>query len=105
MGRPAELSQRLGFDLANPFTRYVELPAHLLESMLLAYTDSEAHAQDALLPRGQAREQVGDHIAKVPVHGEVDGLNGAFILDEVAALAVILVPDRAARERAAPLKS
>ena len=94
MGRLAELAQCLRFNLSDSLTGNVELPADLLERMLLADPDSEAHSQDAFLPGGQAREKVGNHIAKIAVNRKVQGLDGTFILDEVSPLAVILVANR-----------
>ena len=45
-----QLAQRLGLDLADTLTGYVELLADLLEGAGMAVLDAEAQAQD-LFPR------------------------------------------------------
>src|SRR6476660_9356640 len=52
-GGVPELPQRLRLDLADPFPRHVAGAADLLEGVLRAVADSEAHLQDLLLSRRQ----------------------------------------------------
>src|SRR5262252_377969 len=51
--RMAELAQRLRLDLPDPLAGDVEGAADLLERVLGAVADAEAHLQDLLLSRGQ----------------------------------------------------
>jgi hypothetical protein len=46
----AELAQRLGFDLANPFARHTEFPADLFQRPAPAVVEPEAQLQHPALP-------------------------------------------------------
>ena len=67
-----ELADRLGLDLADAFTRHVELLAHFFQRVVGAHLDAEAHAQHLGLARGQAVEDVFDHIAQAGLHRGLD---------------------------------
>src|SRR5208282_170777 len=54
-----EFAQRLGFDLADALAGHRELLADLFERVVRVHADSEAHAQDPLLARGQGRQNPG----------------------------------------------
>ena len=51
----AQLAQRLGFDLSNPFARHRELLADFFQCAVGPLSDAEAHAQDLLFARRQRR--------------------------------------------------
>src|SRR5271169_1188499 len=49
----AQLAQRLGFDLANPFACHRELLADFFQRVIGLLPDAEAHPQDLLIARRQ----------------------------------------------------
>ena len=59
----AQLAERLGLDLADPLAGHLEVLAHLLEGVVRALADAEAHlaaraprgARASPAPRGSAR--------------------------------------------------
>src|SRR3954470_24726554 len=92
--RMLELAQRLGLDLADTLARHRELLADLFQRVVGVHADAEAHAQDALLARGQRREDAGRCFAKIALDRGVDRQDGVLVLDEVAEVGVLLVADR-----------
>src|SRR5712691_683202 len=51
-----QLSQRLGFNLADALARHRELLADLLQRVVGIHADAESHAKNALLARGERGE-------------------------------------------------
>ena len=89
----AQLAQGLGFDLADPLARDVELLADLLERVRLAVDQTEAHAQHLLLPRRQRGQDFLELLAQQGIGGLLRRLGGLVVLDEVAEMAVFLLAD------------
>ncbi len=89
-----QLAQRLGFDLADALARDVELLAHFFQRVVGAHLDAEAHAQHLGFARGQAVEDVLDHVAQAGLHGRFDRRGVVAVLDEVAQVAVVVVANR-----------
>src|SRR3546814_14889682 len=54
--RVLQLAQRLRLDLADALARHAELLADLFERVVGVHSDAEAHAQHALLARGERSE-------------------------------------------------
>ena len=73
-----QLSQCLGFNLANAFTRYRELLANFFQRMVGVHADAEAHAQHALFARCQRGEHAGCCFAQVALNGGIQRQN-AFL--------------------------
>src|SRR6202047_3194610 len=61
----AQLAQRLGFDLSNPFARDGELLADLFEGAVGLLPDAEAHAQDLFFAWRQRRQYLARLLAQV----------------------------------------
>jgi hypothetical protein len=59
----AQLAQRLGFDLSNPFARDGELLADLFEGAVGLLPDAEAHPQDLLFAWRQRRQYLARLLA------------------------------------------
>src|SRR3989337_4601139 len=91
--RVAELAEGLGLDLPDPLAGHGEVLADLLERVLAAIRQPEAEPQHLLLARGQR----GQHLVRLlPEREADDGLHGRdhlLVLDEVAEVAVLLLPD------------
>src|ERR1700722_3972461 len=73
--RMLQLAQRLRLDLAYSFTRQLELLADFFQSMVGVHSDSEAHAQYALLARRQGRLNTCRRFAQVGLDRRVDRQN------------------------------
>jgi hypothetical protein len=88
----AELAERLRLDLTDALAGDLEALTDLLESVLGAVADAEAHLDDALLA-GRERLQEGLRLLL-----EVDDVLGrghrGAVLDEVLQMRVFLLPDR-----------
>src|SRR3546814_6488987 len=82
--RVLQLAQRLRLDLADALARHAELLTDLFERMVGVHPDAEAHAQDALLARGERGEDAGDRFLEVRLHRGVDRDDRIFVLDEIA---------------------
>src|SRR6266700_7062148 len=67
-----QLSQRLGFDLADALARHRELLADLFQRVIGVHADAEAHAQHALLARRERGEHPGRGFAQVRLDGGID---------------------------------
>ena len=89
----AQLAQGLGFDLADPLARDVELLADLLERVRLAVDQTKAHAQHLLLPRRQRGQDFLELLAQQGIGGLLRRLRRLVVLDEVAEMAVFLLAD------------
>src|ERR1700730_6386077 len=70
--RGTELTQRLGFDLANPFARDVEFLADLFERVLTLTANSETKPDDLLFFRREGLENVRGLVANIGID---DGVN------------------------------
>ena len=62
--------------------------------MIGIHPDAEAHAQHALLPWGQRGQNAGRGFLQVFLNGAVQRQDGVLVFDEIAKLAVFLIPDR-----------
>src|SRR5215831_10314635 len=93
-GRVPQLPQRLGFDLPDPLARYVERASDFLERVLRAVADSEAHLQDLLLAGGQRLQHPPRLVLKVRHEDRVDRRKDLPVLDEIAQMRILFLPDR-----------
>src|SRR6266571_4850643 len=92
--RVLQLAQRLGLDLADALSRDRELLADLFQRLIGVHPDAEAHAQHALLARGERGEHPRCRLAQVRLDGGVDRRHRVLVLDEVAEVRILLVADR-----------
>src|SRR5215210_3504054 len=79
-----QLAQGLRLDLADALAGHRELLADLLEGVVGVHADAEAHAQHALLARGQRCENARRGLTKIALDRRVDGQDRVLVLDEVA---------------------
>src|SRR5271156_2817163 len=89
----AQLAQRLGFDLPNPFARHGELFADLFQRVIGLLPDAEAHAQDLPLTWRERRQRLARLFAQVALDRGLHRRGRQLILDEVAERALLLVAD------------
>src|SRR5262245_22154726 len=89
-----ELAERLRLDLADALARDVEGAADLLERVLGAVADAEAHLQDLLLARRQGLEDAPRLLLQVRYEHRVDRREHAAVLDEVAQMRILFLADR-----------
>jgi len=89
-----EFAQCFGFNLANALARHVELLADFFKRVIAGHFDTKTHTQHLGLSRCKAVQNVLDHIAKASLHGGLHWCSVGGILDEVAQMAVVIVPDR-----------
>src|SRR6185437_4590623 len=92
--RVAELAERLRLDLADALAGHLEVLADLLEGVIALLADAEAHAQDLLLARRQGLEHLPRLLGEVHVDHRLGRREHALVLDEVAEMRVLLLPDR-----------
>src|SRR6266496_5753054 len=88
-----QLAERLGLDLADALAGDREALAHLLEGVLGAVAQPEAHLDDPLLAGGQGLEQRLRLLLEVDVDHGLGGRDHVAVLDEVAQMRVLLLPD------------
>src|SRR5690606_19532207 len=91
--RVLQLAERLRLDLTDAFAGHAELLADFLERMVGVHADAEAHAENALLARGERRQYARHRFLEVRLHRGVDRDHRVLVLDEIAEVAVFLVPD------------
>src|SRR5512143_3116701 len=89
-----ELAQGLGLDLADALARHLELLADLLERVLVAVAQAEAHLEDPALALRERLEGLLDLLLEVDVDDRVGRRGDELVLDEVAEVAVLLLADR-----------
>src|SRR5262249_10181446 len=92
--RGAELPERLRLDLTDALARHLEALAHLLESVLGAVADPEAHLDHALLARGERLQERVGLLLEVEVDHVLGGRHRGAVLDEVPEMRVLFLPDR-----------
>src|SRR5215213_2114344 len=92
--RVLQLAQRLRLDLADALAGHRELLPDLFERVIGIHADAEAHAQHALLARGQRSQDAGRRLAQIGLNRGVQRQDRVLVLDEIAEVAVLLVADR-----------
>src|SRR4029450_3569793 len=90
----AELRQGLGLDLPDPLAGDAELAADLLQGARVAVEEPEPELDHLLLPFGQGMEHGLELLLQQDEARRVDGDHGVRVLDEVAEVRVLLLPDR-----------
>src|SRR5262245_49861460 len=78
----AELSQGLGFDLADPLAGHVEGAADLFQGVLGAVPDPEPHLENLLLARRQGLQDPAGLVLEVGDQDRLDGREDPAVLDE-----------------------
>lgn len=78
-----ELAKRLGFDLANPLAGDVELLPNLLQRVIGIHPDPETHAQNALFPRCQGRQNPRGRFPQIGMDCAFNRQNRVFVLNEI----------------------
>lgn len=70
--RVAQFAQRLGFDLTNPLTGYIELLADFLKGVVGIHVDAEAHAQYLGFTGSEAGEYFASRFLETLDSGDID---------------------------------
>src|SRR6266496_1976524 len=91
--RVPELPQRLRLDLPDPLARDLEVLADLLERVVALLADAEAHPEHLLLARRERGEHLPRLLGQVHVDDRVRRGDERLVLDEVAKVAVLFLPD------------
>ena len=86
-----QLSQCLGFNLPDTFARNTELLANFFERVIGIHADSEAHAQHAFFPRGQAGQNASHGFLQVRLNCRIDRNDRIFIFDEITEMRIFFV--------------
>ena len=89
-----QLAQRLGFDLANSFTGYIELFANLFERVVGIHVDAKAHPQYFRFARCKASEHRVRGFLEARGRCRVDGRVYCRILNEVTQVRILIVTNR-----------
>src|SRR5690242_3822530 len=89
--RVLQLAQRLGLDLADALAGHRELLADLFQGVVGVHADAEAHAQHALLARGERGQHPRRGLAQVGGDRRLVGQDGVLVLDEIAEMRILLV--------------
>src|SRR5450830_575383 len=92
--RVAQLAQRLGFDLANPFTGNVELLTDFLKGVVGIHVDAETHAQNLGFTGSEAGEYFACRFFKALNGSNIDGRLHGRVFDEVTQVGVFVITDR-----------
>src|SRR4029453_19418256 len=92
--RVAQLPQRLGLDLADALAGDREALADLLQRVLGAVAQAEAHLDDLLLARRQGLEERFRLLLQVDVDDRFRRADHVAVLDEVPQMRVFLLADR-----------
>src|SRR5687768_17445487 len=90
----SELPERLRFDLADSLAGDVERASDLLERVLGAVADSEAHLQDLLLARRERLQDPPRLVLEVRDEHGVDRGEDLAVLDEVSEVRIFFLADR-----------
>ena len=81
--RVLELTDCLGFDLPDALARDGKLLADLLQSVIAAHADPEAHPQDPLLARREGLEHPGRGLAQVRLDRGIERPHRILVLDQI----------------------
>src|SRR5262245_2067535 len=92
--RMAQLAQRLRLDLPDPLPGDREAQPDLLQRQVGRLPDPEPEPQDLLLTRRERAQDLTGLAAQVARQRRVEGGDRPLVLDEVAEVAVVLLPDR-----------
>src|SRR5215213_1870156 len=93
-GGVAELAERLGLDLADPFAGDVELLADFLEGPRAPVLEAEAQLEHPSLAACQRVQNALHLLLQELVRSGLRGSEGSTVLDEVAEVGVLLLADR-----------
>src|SRR5436190_15304021 len=92
--RMLQLPERLGLDLAYALAGNRELLADFFQRVVGVHADAEAHAQDALLARGQRGQNPRRRLAQIGLDRGVQWQDRVLVLDEIAEVGIRPVADR-----------
>src|ERR1022692_4448459 len=92
--RMLQFADCLRLDLADALAGHLEDSAHLFERVGVTVAQAVAQLDDLALAVGQRLEDVFDLVLEHFLRGSVDRRLGAFVLDEVAEVAVLAFADR-----------
>src|SRR5262249_26325836 len=90
----AKLLQRLGLDLTDALAGHAEGAADLLERVLVHAAETEAHAQDALLARGEPGERLGEMLPERALLRRLVRIDAVGRLDQLAERGIAVLADR-----------
>src|SRR5262245_38804319 len=92
--RVTQLAERLCFDLPDTLPGDGEARADFLERHVGTLPDAEAQAKHLLFPGGERAENLAGLAAQVGGDHGIGGGHRPLVLEEVAEMAVLLLPDR-----------
>ena len=91
-----QFAQSLGFDLADAFAGYIEIPADFFQGVILAVDQTKAQVPSTWRSRSERRRQGTLHLfAQHFAGGGIHGFEGFIIFNEVAQLAAFFITHRA----------
>ena len=88
-----QLSQCLGFDLANSFSRNGKRLADLLQRQFVAVLQAKAHLDDSFFARGQRLQHGSQVLLQIEMNGRIRWRDHALILDEITKMGFLVLPD------------
>src|SRR6266542_3791240 len=91
--RVAELTQGLGFDLADALAGYFEILPHLFQGVVALFADAEAHPQDLFFAGRKGLQDLSRLFGEVHVDDRFGRRDDALVLDEVAEMRVFFFSD------------
>ena len=90
----AHFAERLGLDLPDAFPGDAELLPNFLERARATVAQTKTQFQHLPLALGQTAQHVAEFVLEQAETGDVEGIVGGLVLDEIAEVGVIGVADR-----------
>jgi len=85
----AHFAERLGLDLTDAFARDFEILADFFQRARTAVHQTKALFQHHPLALGQAAQHVAQFVPEQAEAGDVEGIVGGLVLDEIAEIGVL----------------
>src|SRR5579859_1397598 len=90
--RVTQFPQRLYFNLADAFTRYLEVLSYFFQRMLRPIFQPESHFDDALFPWVECAQHVGSLLLQIHADHGLSRRNAGRVLNEIAGVNLLLRP-------------
>ena len=90
----SELAKCLGFYLTDPFTCYVEFPAHFFKCARASVIETESQYQYLLFSFAQSIEHFTELFLEHRVCRGIDRRRNVLVRNEISEMAVFLLSDR-----------
>lgn len=92
--RMTQLTKRLGFDLADPFSSDAELTTDFLQRTLASVVQAEAQGDYPTFALRQRPKHVVDRVSQQRLRGFLDRRDRLGVLDQIAKLTILVVANR-----------